>query len=212
MGYPTLPVHSELASERWPIHGRTGCVHKPGVALKRTVFAAALAGIALVSFEARAQSVVPKSVQFGVAAGAAIPSGDLSQDLKTGFTGTAILGFSPTLIPLGVRVEGSYSQMGVKGGGGNAHFTSVTGNLVYKFPSATVSPYLIGGAGWYQAAVSATGLGTISDNHFGWNAGAGVSMPLSGFDTFVEARYHRVIIKNGSGTVAYIPITFGIMF
>ena len=37
-------------------------------------------------------------------------------------------------------------------------------------------------------------------------------MPLSGFETFVEARYHRVIISNGTGTVAYIPITFGIMF
>ena len=180
--------------------------------MKRTIFAAALAGIALVSFEARAQAVTPKSVQFGVAAGAAIPSGDLSRDVNTGFTGTGIIGFSPTMIPLGVRIEGSYSRMAAKGGGGDAHFTSVTGNLLYKFPSATVSPYVIGGAGWYQAAVTATGFGTFSENHFGWNAGAGISMPLSGFDTFLEARYNRVVISNGTGTVAFIPITFGIMF
>jgi opacity protein-like surface antigen len=180
--------------------------------LKRFILAAALAGVALVSFEARAQVVTPKSVQFGVAAGVAIPSGDLAQDVNTGFTGTAILGFQPTLIPLGVRVEGSYSRMDAKGGGGNAHFTSVTGNLLYKFPSETISPYIIGGAGWYQAAVSAQGFGTFSENHFGWNAGAGISMPLSGFETFVEARYHRVVISNGTGTVAFIPIVFGVMF
>lgn len=182
--------------------------------MKRTILAAALAGVALVSFEARAQVVTPKSVQFGVAAGAAIPSGDLSQDVTTGFTGTAILGFQPTMIPLGVRVEGSYSRMNAKGGGGNAHFTSVTGNLLYKFPSTTISPYVIGGAGWYQIGLTATGFGTLSENHFGWNAGAGISMPLSGFETFVEARYHRVLTDSNTlqGTFAFIPITFGVMF
>ena len=76
------------------------------------------------------------------------------------------------MIPLGVRVEGSYSRMASKGGGGDAHFTMLTGNLLYKFPSATVSPYVNGGAGWYNAAVPATGVGTFSHNHFGGNARA----------------------------------------
>ena len=178
--------------------------------MKHSFLAAALAGVALVSFEARAQSIAPKEVQFGVAAGATFPLSDLKNGVNTGFNGTAIIGFSPKMIPLGVRIDGAYNQMGAKGGGGNAHFTSVTGNLVYKMPSTTFSPYIIGGAGWYNTAVTVTGLGTLSENDFGWNIGGGISMPLSGFDTFIEARYNQVQASGSS--VKFIPITFGVMF
>jgi hypothetical protein len=179
--------------------------------LKRTIFAAALAGVALISFEARGQ-IAPKSVQFGIAAGAAIPVSDLSNGVNTGFNVTGILGFQPTMIPLGVRVDAAYNHFSAKGGGGNAHFTSVTGNLVYKMPSPSFSPYLIGGAGWYQAAVTVTGFGTLSENHFGWNAGGGISMPLSGFETFLEARYNQVQMSSGVPSQKFIPIVFGVMF
>jgi hypothetical protein len=180
--------------------------------LNRSLFAAALAGVALVSLSAasQAQTITPKPVQFGVAGGAVIPTGDLADGLNTGFNGTVIVGFRPAMIPLGIRVEGAYNQMGAEGGGGNVHITSVTGNFVYRFPSATVSPYAIGGAGWCQAAVSVTGFGTVSDNHFCWNAGGGIEMQLSGFQTFVEARYNKVQSDNGS--IAYVPIVFGVMF
>lgn len=163
----------------------------------------------LVSFDAGAQ-ITPNSVHFGVAAGAAIPQGDLADDTQTGFNGTVTVAFQPSMIPLGVRIDGAYNQMGAKGGGGNAHFTSATGNFVYKFPSTGVSPYVIGGAGLYNAAVSVTGFGTISENHFGWNAGGGISFPLSGFDTFLEARFNQV--KVNQTNLNFIPITFGVMF
>jgi hypothetical protein len=178
--------------------------------LKHSFFAAALAGVALVSFEAPAQVITPKSVQFGAALGAALPTSDLSNSTNTGFNVTGTIGFQPSMIPLGVRVDGAYNQFGAKGGGGNAHFTSVTGNLVYKMPSTGVSPYIIGGAGWYNTAVTVTGFGTLSENDFGWNVGGGISMPLSGFDTFLEARYNQVQVTNGS--LKFIPITFGVMF
>jgi hypothetical protein len=134
----------------------------------------------------------------------------LSNGFSTGFNGTVTLGLSPTLIPLGIRIDGAYNQFGIKGGGGNAHFTSVTGNLVYEIPSTAVSPYLIGGAGWYNAAITLTGFGSGSDNHFGWDLGGGVKMPLSGFDTFLEARYNQV--QGNGGSLKFIPITFGVMF
>jgi len=57
---------------------------------------------------------------------------------------------------------------------------------------------LIGGAGWYNAAITVTGFGSGSDNHFGWDLGGGVKMPLSGFDTFLEARYNQVQGNGGS--------------
>jgi hypothetical protein len=37
-------------------------------------------------------------------------------------------------------------------------------------------------------------------------------MALSGFDTFIEARYNQVQMSNGDPTVKFIPITFGVMF
>lgn len=140
-----------------------------------------------------------------------MPSGDLSTDFKTGFNAGAAVGFNPSLIPLGVRIDGAYSQFGLKGGGANSHFTTVSGNLVYKMPSTSFTPYAIGGAGLYNTAVTINGFGSNSENHFGWNAGGGIAMALSGFDTFIEARYHRVTGVNGA-SLAFIPITFGVMF
>jgi hypothetical protein len=181
--------------------------------LKLPFFAAALAGLALVSapIQARAQlSSVVKPVQFGIAAGAALPTSDLSNDFNTGFNVTGTVAFNPAMIPLGIRVDGAYNSFGAKGGGANVNFTSVTGNLLYKFPSVSISPYAIGGAGWYHAAVNAPGFISASDNHFGWDIGGGITMPLSGFDTFLEARYNQVQVNGGS--LKFIPITFGIMF
>jgi hypothetical protein len=67
--------------------------------LKRTVFAAALAGIALVSLESRAQvSAAVKPVQLGVALGAAVPTSDLSNSFSTGFNATATLGLNPATV------------------------------------------------------------------------------------------------------------------
>jgi hypothetical protein len=185
--------------------------------LKRSLFVAALAGVALASlpFEAHAQILKRgTAVQFGVAAGAALPVSDLSDLANTGFNGTVTLGFTPAMIPLGVRVDGAYNQFGVKNafGGGNVHIASVTGNFVYKIPGATVSPYAIGGAGWYNTSLGNNAFfGSASDNHFGWNIGGGISMPLSGFDTFIEARYNQVQISN-SPSLKFVPITFGVMF
>jgi hypothetical protein len=182
--------------------------------LKRSLFVAGLAGMALVSlpFEARAQiSSVVNPVQFGVAAGAAIPTSDLANGASTGFNVTGTIGVNPQMIPLGIRLDAAYNRVSHKNGvSGDVHFTSVTGNLVYKFPSPSVSPYAIGGAGWYNAGGTVTGLGSGSSNHFGWNLGGGISMPLSGFDTFIEARYNQV--QGNGGSAKYIPITFGVMF
>ena len=182
--------------------------------MKPSIIAAALVGIALVSLssESRAQvSTVAKPVQFGIAAGAALPTSDLSDIASTGYNVTGTVGITPQLIPLGIRIDGTYNRFSLKNGvDGEVHITSVTGNLVYKIPSEAVSPYLIGGAGWYNTGGSVTGFGGGSSNHFGWNLGGGISMPLSGFDTFLEARYNQV--QGDGGSVKYIPITFGLMF
>jgi opacity protein-like surface antigen len=168
--------------------------------LKRAFLAVALAGTALVSlpFAARAQvSTAAKPVQFGVSAGASLPLSDLSNVTNTGFNVTGSLGFHPEMIPLGVRIDVAYNRFAIKSNAfgitGDSHFTSVTGNLEYSIPSETVSPYLIGGAGLYNVGTNANG-SSGSGNKFGWNVGGGIKMPLSGFDTFLEARYNQVCI------------------
>ncbi|HJQ09446.1 MAG TPA: hypothetical protein VJ840_00270 [Gemmatimonadaceae bacterium] len=184
--------------------------------MKRSLVAA-LVGIAFVPFAAHAQkrsthtTSSVKPVEFGISGGAALPTSDLSDGANTGFNLTGTIGWNPQMIPLGIRVDGAYNRFGLKGGAsGDIHFTSVTGNLVYKIPAASVSPYLIGGAGWYNAAVNLTGFGSGSDNHLGWNVGGGLNMPLSGFNTFIEARYNQV--QGDGGSLKFIPITFGVMF
>lgn len=183
--------------------------------MKRSLVAA-LVGLAFVPLAAHAQkhsssvsSVKP--VQFGIAGGAALPTSDLSDGASTGYNITGSIALNPQAWPLGFRIDGAYNRFGLKGGAsGDIHFSSVTGNAVYKIPAASVSPYLIGGAGWYNAAVNLTGFGSGSDNHLGWNVGGGLSMPLSGFDTFIEARYNQV--QGNGGSLKFIPVTFGVMF
>lgn len=170
--------------------------------------------MALVSlpFSASAQvSSVVKPVQFGVALGAALPMSDLSDGVNTGYNGTLTVAFNPKMIPLGIRIDGAYNRFGVKSPlNGNITITSATGNFVYTFPSTGVSPYAIGGAGLYHGSVDVPGFISGQGNKFGWNIGGGIKMPLSGFDTFLEARYNQ--IQGDGGTLKYIPITFGIMF
>jgi hypothetical protein len=178
--------------------------------LKRSLFITALAGIALISlpFEARAQN----PVQLGIAGGLALPTSDLSDLVDLGFNGTVTVGMTPALIPLGIRIDGAINQFAIKDelADGSARFLSVTGNLVYKIPGATVSPYLIGGAGLYNVKVEVAPFGSESENEFGWNVGAGINMPLSGFSTFIEARYNQV--QTDGEALKFIPITFGILF
>jgi hypothetical protein len=79
---------------------------------------------------------------------------------------------------------------------------------VYTLPVAsTVRPYAIGGIGAYKFGASNGGSG---DTNFGFNLGGGITIPLSGFNTFIEARYTRV--SGDGGSTSYVPITFGIMF
>jgi opacity protein-like surface antigen len=196
-------------------HGR---FQHQGVALKRAILAVALAGTALVSLPlaTRAQvSTATKPVEFGIAAGASIPMSDLSDATNTGFNVTGILGFHPQMIPLGVRIDVAYNRFGIKSNGagltGDFHFTSVTGNLEYSIPSESVSPYLIGGAGLYNQGANING-GTGSSNKFGWNLGGGIKLPLSGFDTFLEARYNQIQESSGNPSLKFIPITFGVLF
>jgi hypothetical protein len=180
--------------------------------LKRSLFLA-IAAIALVAVPrvSHAQLGLVKPFQLGIAGGAAEPMSDLSDAAKLGYNGTVAMGIQLPFIPVGLRVDGAFNQFGEKEGiGAKMRTVSATGNVVWRLPSIGVSPYLIGGAGLYMVSVTPTGADAVTDNHLGWNAGAGINLPLSVFKAFVEARYNRVSTDNGS--LEFVPLTFGIMF
>ena len=167
---------------------------------------------------ANAQVVtVLKPVQIGVALGAAIPLSDLGKIFNTGYNVTGTIGINPAGLPVGFRIDAAYNQFGAQGlGNANAKIAGVSGNVVLSMASAGMTPYLIGGVGYYRVSSSTTSCNDLfcasggASNHFGFNAGAGLRIPLMGFAAFIEARYNR-ISENG-GSTGFVPVTVGVMF
>ena len=176
--------------------------------MKRIVLSStfALAALAVLSGTAQAQ----RRTSVGFAAGASIPVGDLGDATSTGFHILGTLSFSGTASsPVGFRVDGMYNSLSGKSSGPDVNVWSVNGNLVYAFPGGmTATPYIIGGAGWYNSKSDESG--AESSNDIGINAGIGVRFPLSGFSTFAELRFHQIFSDPNSAQM--IPLTFGILF
>ena len=178
-----------------------------------------LVGSALV-LSAIAATAMPASAQrrttFGFAAGATVPVGDLADATSTGFHALGSLAISGSAsTPLGFRVDGMYNNLSGKSSGPDVTMWTVNGNLVFAFPGMTATPYLLGGAGWYNTKTDEDG--AESSNNFGLNGGVGVRFVLSGFSTFAEARFHHVFgdedeITGERPSLQIIPLTFGILF
>lgn len=179
--------------------------------MKRSLVFALVAGLVLVSIPASAQLSLVKPISIGIAGGGSLPMSDFSDISKTGYNGTLVLGVKLPMIPVGLRFDGAYNRFDSKLVDGNMDIASATANLTYNLPSIGISPYLIGGAGMYSWTASVSGSPTSErQNDFGWNAGAGVKLPLAMFSAFVEARYNRVSVENEH--MEFVPLTFGIMF
>jgi len=180
--------------------------------LKRSLYLA-IAAIALVVAPrvSHAQLGLVKPFQLGIAGGGSLPMSNLSNTSKTGYNGTVAMGINLPFIPVGLRVDGAYNGFTQKtAGGAKLHVMSATGNVVWHMPSIGLSPYLIGGAGLYMPTVTVPGFPSTTEKDFGWNAGAGVNLPLTVFKAFVEARYNRISASGGS--MEFVPVTIGIMF
>jgi opacity protein-like surface antigen len=180
--------------------------------MNRFVFSAFVASTAFLAAAAPARAQGYNPFQIGASAGIAFPTGDLGNVANTGYNVTVMVGYKPQFTPIGVRAEAAYNEFGAKGiFGGKRSIPAFTGNLVYGLPMGMLSPYAIGGAGLYRTNVNLNGSPNNGLNHFGFNIGGGIKLPLStGFETFVEARYNHVTLDNGS--FSFIPVTFGVMF
>ena len=179
---------------------------------------AIVVGIAFGIPAAFAGAQTQNAVGFGVFAGASIPVGDFSNVGGTGFHVGGLVDWRSPLFPLGIRGDLAYHQFGSKD-----NFTpkliAGTANLVWNIPAnaeSALSPYILAGGGFYNERGSCTSCGNTaiaSETKFGLNGGAGVIVPLSGFASLIEARYHLIFDSQPTtSNSAFITVSAGIIF
>jgi len=161
-----------------------------------------LASLAVLSFAITAPFTAQAQTVF-ISAGAAIPSGDDSDDINTGWIAAGGLTFDVGEGGLWVGVDGAYGRNSITEDGvdidENVKPYSLMGILGYSFPTeGSVSPYVWGGAGLAGASVSESTIDVSSG--FGWQAGAGISLGSGNARPYVEGRYHSASLEVDSGT------------
>ena len=148
-------------------------------------------------------------IHIGAAVGGAFPLSDFGNAFSTGFNVTGTIAVTPPLIPVGFRGDVVYNHFGSKGASNaTAKIAGASANAIFGMPGVIITPYVIGGIGYYHVSSSLTG--GAASNHFGFNAGAGLNVPLLVFKAFVEARYNR--ISETGGSTSFVPVTVGVMF
>lgn len=153
---------------------------------------------------------------------------------NTGYNVTGSIEFAVPVSSFGVRLDASYNRFGTRNiafpaiaptctvvcatpagpGGYNAdvRVLAYMANLVYALPwrTALIRPYVLGGGGVYNVVQEPTFGDNYSQTNAGYDLGAGATLPLGVFKTFIEARYQRV--NQHSGSVAFMPISLGVEF
>jgi opacity protein-like surface antigen len=180
----------------------------------------AVAGLGLLVVAAAA----PAQAQFaiGLAGGATIPSGSLTDRQNLGYNGLATLQLGVPAFPLQFRADLQYNSFGGKSftnalnqavDGSDTRVVSGSINGVFAILPGPVKPYLIGGVGYYDTQLK----GTDATRKLGYNYGAGVKFGLTGASIFVEARMHQIndatfAVGGARSSAKFIPVTVGIMF
>ena len=149
---------------------------------------------------------------FSLAAGATVPVANTADGAEVGYNAILGIGIKPPLAPLGLRIEGMFNSMSLK------NTTSGSMRTLAGIANVTLSGvgmpipmgYLIGGLGMYNNKLVDIPLAGDGETDFGFNIGAGLNFPLTGFSTFLEARFHMINTANEKTT--FIPITFGLKF
>ena len=161
-----------------------------------------------------------RPVSFGLSGGLSIPSGDLSDGADAGYVIAGHVYYKPaTIQALRFRGDVSFDRWAIQnaaaGADASTRSVGVVANAIYDFATngtSMVKPYVLAGLGLYNNKTSdevANVSVASSATDVGIQAGGGMEFQLSGFATFVEAKYVHVF---ADGRFAWIPISFGIRF
>ena len=167
------------------------------------------------SASAQAAAAATGGIRFGVGAGLLLPMGDYKNDDKAGWIAGADATYWLANAPVGIRIEGSYSQTSEKSTV-PAHKTKIFGggaDVVYAFgqTASQVRPYVLVGGGFYNVKISFTG-GSGSETKFGFGGGAGVAFKVGtgGTRIFAEGKY--VSVSTPTTKTNFLPIRVGVRF
>jgi hypothetical protein len=142
---------------------------------------------------------------YGPTAGIAIPVGRLADDHAAGYLLGGLVEYGVTGQPYALRGELLYQRFSLKSGhvGDNVNLFSLGSTIVYKMQATPANTFLAGGIAIYTANA---GYGTRP----GFNAGAGVEIPLTGFSATGEARLH-LMLADGRPVIT-LPLTVAVRF
>lgn len=179
-----------------------------------------LAGFALaLALPAAMPAQTTRPVSIGASGGLSVPTGDLGDRFESGFSLAGHVYFKPASFT-SLRFRGDvtfdrFSGKGPQSDAVNRSFRSlgVVANAVYDFPmqntASVIRPYVIGGLGLFNTNESANNFDGDSESGIGVQVGGGLQFRLSGFTTFLEAKFVNVFADSNR---SYIPITFGVRF
>ena len=176
----------------------------------------ALTLVALISI-AGAGSLSAQGVRFGIGGGLVMPTGDYKTADKLGFLVGADATYWLMGAPVGIRVEGQYSQTSHKNGvDGNSKIIGGMGEVVYAFGTNKdqVRPYILGGIGLFNVKKTIPSLGidtSVTKVGFGGGAGLAFKLGAGGTRFFVEGKFVSVSTGGGSNTT-FLPIRAGFRF
>ncbi|HSJ30661.1 MAG TPA: outer membrane beta-barrel protein [Longimicrobiales bacterium] len=171
----------------------------------RSSFAIVAAALAFSAAETQAQ------VGFSIAGGPSFATGDFGDGLDMGYHAKVAAAFSLPMLPIGLEADAMWTRFNVSDID-DAHVQVLNGgiNAVINLPTPGITPYIIGGVGYYNTKIEVADQDADS-NDFGVNVGAGVRMGLVGLGgVFAEARLHNIFGEGDS--VRFIPVSLGIRF
>ncbi len=193
-----------------------------GRCMRRMVWSVVAAVISLGCAVPASAQLASSPMRFGLVGGGTFPVGNLSDIASSGWHAGALVDLGLPLVPLGFRVEGAWHQLGDKNFVENTpdgpatstektRVIAVTLNATYAFgPQPIIKPYIIGGVGGYNVRFSPSDADAFSETRFGINLGAGLRVQLTGFSTFIEARWHDIFTTGTSEQM--LPISVGVTF
>src|SRR5438105_5581931 len=172
--------------------------------------------MAVIATPLQSRAQTSASYTFGVSAGLAVSTGNLSDFTSSGYNVAVGLGMHQPLTPLSLRVEGSFTELPWSDNTGNTDAKhrifgiALDGLFNVGTPSTNGGLYLTGGVGSYGTNDVNTFFGdTQRDWNFGLNGGLGYYLPLSGFSVVFEGRYTHIFSSPSQG---FFPITVGVTF
>lgn len=172
----------------------------------RASFTVVAAALAFSAPQAQAQ------VGFSIAGGPSFALGDFGDNVDMGYHAKFAASFSVPILPVGLEADAMWSRFDASDVEGHAQILNGTLNAVINLPTPGITPYIIGGVGYYNLKEK-NPLGEFDDNEFGVNIGAGVRLGLVGLGgVFAEARLHNVFGSEGAESVRFVPVSLGIRF